>query len=134
MPPDMQARFNFWTLRGPAFGPRPPSHLSVQSRWTPLWPVLDGSVPNLPAAGRESQQLLNRFRQFRDGCVRFVQSVVVTSQAGPVQGLVVSSLRSRHSPPEGIPPPQSMSGSIIPLAAFQASTDGRFWVSPEVWG
>ena len=26
-----------------------------------------------------------------------------------------------------------MSGSIIPLAAFQASTDGRFCVSPEAW-
>ena len=25
-----------------------------------------------------------------------------------------------------------MSGSTIPLAAFQVSTDGRFWVSPEV--
>jgi hypothetical protein len=29
------------------------------------------------------------------------------------------------------PPLQSMSWSAIPLAAFQVSTDGRFWVSPE---
>jgi hypothetical protein len=29
------------------------------------------------------------------------------------------------------PPSQSMSGSVIPLAGFQVSTDGRFWVSTE---
>jgi hypothetical protein len=29
------------------------------------------------------------------------------------------------------PPLQLMSGSATSLAAFQVSTDGRFWVSPE---
>ena len=48
-----------------------------------------------------------------------------------VVGLVVCFLRSRHSPPEDILRLSQCPGSAVPLAAFQVSTDGRFFVSPE---
>jgi len=99
-------------------GPRPMGHLRVQGRWTPLWPVLDGCVPNLLEVGRECQPPLNRSRQFRAEGVRLVQSASGTSQAGRAQGLVVSFLRSRHSPPEDNPPSQSMSWISYSVGRF----------------
>ena len=99
-------------------GFRPQAHFRVQGRWTPQWPVLDGGVPNRLEVARECQQPLNRSRQFRAECVRLAQSASRTSQAGPAQGLVVSFLRSRHSPPEDNPPFQSMSWISYPVGRF----------------
>src|SRR5690348_10745319 len=97
---------------------RPQAHFRAQSRWTPRWPVLDGRVPNLLEVARECQQLLNRSRQFRAEGVRPVQSASGTSQVGPAQGLVVSFLRSRHSPSEDNPPSQSMSWISYSVGRF----------------
>ena len=97
----------------------------------PYWPVLDGRGPTHRTAGRGFQPLSDRSRRFRTGCVWLIRSAAATSQAGLAQGLAVSFLRSRHSPPEGKPPSQSMSGSAAPLAAFQVSADCRVWLSAE---
>ena len=70
---------------GPASGSRPRDHFRPQSRWTPLWPVLDGRVPTRLAVAPESPPPSDRLRRFRAECVRLVQCAATTSPAGPAR-------------------------------------------------
>src|SRR5579885_1073007 len=106
------------TGRDPAHRRRLRDHLGVQGRWTPLWPVLAVRGPNRLATGKACRQLSNSLRPFHAECGGFVQCAVVTTQGGLTQGLAVSFLRSRHSPPEGKPPSQSMSWLTYPVGRF----------------
>jgi hypothetical protein len=128
-PPGTVRRRSPTELR-PTSGSRPLGHFRVRGRRTPRWPVLDGRVSNLLEVGRECQPLLNGSRQSRAECVRPVQAPLGTSQAGRKDLLFVFFAQDIHRR-RIILRLSQCPGSAIPLAAFQVSTGGRFWVSPE---
>jgi hypothetical protein len=128
-PPGTVRRRSPTELR-PTSGSRPLGHFRVRGRRTPRWPVLDGRVSNLLEVGRECQPLLNGSRQSRAECVRPVQAPLGTSQAGRKDLLFVFFAQDIHRR-RIILRLSQCPGSAISLAAFQVSTDGRFWVSTE---
>ena len=93
--------------------------------------MLDGRVPNLLEVVRECRPPLNRSLQFRAEGVRLVQSASGISQVGPAQGLVFLFFAQDIHRRRIILRLSQCPGSAISLAAFQVSTDGRIWVSPE---
>ena len=105
-----------------------------QIRWTSLWPVLPYSVPTHLVDAPRFPQPGDRLRQFRGEYAPLsLYPPQRPSQPPQRDDLLflffaqdIAHLTEPNSSPVQFP------DSTIPLAGFQVSTHGRFWVSPEV--
>ena len=110
---------------------RPPGRAS------PLWPVLIPAPWAVPPAARlaktEPRPLSGTWPRFPAARLFVSESAAATSPAAPAPTPAVSFPQSRHcSRRRSLFAPSRSMSRLVPMAGFEVTLYGRFWVTPEV--